>query len=223
MPVLPQAQAVLVTDFDGTLTRRDFYQLVVERLLPAGTPDFWAEYRAGRITHFDALNRYFAEAPAGADALLALTRDMGLEPDLPGCLAGLRSRGWDVVVVSAGSSWYIGRLLADAGVALEFHANPGHIDGRGRLVMRRPVASPFHSEQNGVDKAAVVREAGQGGRTVAFAGDGPPDLEPALLVPPGLRFARRGSQLAALLDDRQEPFRPFDRWAEVARALVDAS
>ena len=46
---------VLVTDFDGTMTRRDFFQLVVERLLPPGTPDYWGEYLAGRITHFEAL------------------------------------------------------------------------------------------------------------------------------------------------------------------------
>ena len=34
---------VLVSDFDGTMTRRDFYQLVAERLLPPGTPDYWRE------------------------------------------------------------------------------------------------------------------------------------------------------------------------------------
>ena len=30
---------ILVSDFDGTMTRRDFYQLVAERLLPPGTPE----------------------------------------------------------------------------------------------------------------------------------------------------------------------------------------
>ncbi len=31
-----KAGRVLVSDFDGTMTRRDFFQLVVERLLPSG-------------------------------------------------------------------------------------------------------------------------------------------------------------------------------------------
>jgi len=53
---------------------------------------------------------------------------------------------------------------------------------------------------------------------VAFAGDGRPDLEAALLVEPGLRFAR--GWLAKELGRRGEGFRPFERWAEVAGALI---
>ena len=51
---------VLVSDFDGTMTQYDFYKLAIEFLLPADTPDYWVEYRAGTITHFEALRRYFA-------------------------------------------------------------------------------------------------------------------------------------------------------------------
>lgn len=40
-------EKVLVSDFDGTMTRHDFYKLAVESLVPAETPDYWAEYRTG--------------------------------------------------------------------------------------------------------------------------------------------------------------------------------
>jgi 2-hydroxy-3-keto-5-methylthiopentenyl-1-phosphate phosphatase len=50
----------LITDFDGTLTRHDFFRLAVERLLPAGVPDYWQEYLAGRLTHFQAMQAYYA-------------------------------------------------------------------------------------------------------------------------------------------------------------------
>jgi 2-hydroxy-3-keto-5-methylthiopentenyl-1-phosphate phosphatase len=60
----PQPEAapggVLVSDFDGTMTRHDFYKLAIESLLSPDTPDYWAEYRAGTITHFEALRQYFA-------------------------------------------------------------------------------------------------------------------------------------------------------------------
>jgi 2-hydroxy-3-keto-5-methylthiopentenyl-1-phosphate phosphatase len=85
--------------------------------------------------------------------------------------------------------------------------------------MERLTGSPYFAPGTGIDKAAVVRTALEGGRTVAFAGDGPPDLEPALLVPAGLRFARRGRALAAALDAQGQRYHAFDRWAEVARAL----
>ena len=35
-------RGVLVSDFDGTMTDRDFYKLVREALVPPDTPDFWA-------------------------------------------------------------------------------------------------------------------------------------------------------------------------------------
>ncbi len=83
--------------------------------------------------------------------------------------------------------------------------------------MELPTGSPFYSRQTGIDKSAVVRAARAGGRRVAFAGDGLPDLAPALLVPEGDRFAK--GNLAEALRAKGEGFRPFDRWAEVARML----
>ena len=67
---------VLVSDFDGTMTRHDFYKLAIEKLLPADTPDHWADYRSGAITHFEALRRYFAAICKSEDEVLAVVRQM---------------------------------------------------------------------------------------------------------------------------------------------------
>jgi 2-hydroxy-3-keto-5-methylthiopentenyl-1-phosphate phosphatase len=58
------SRALLVTDFDGTLTERDLHQLAADRLVPVDLPDHWADYRAGRTTHFDALAAIFASIRA---------------------------------------------------------------------------------------------------------------------------------------------------------------
>ena len=211
------AEKVLVTDFDGTMTRRDFFQLVAERLLPAGTPDYWGEYLAGRLTHFEALKAIFGSVTAGESALIDAVNAMELDPELASEVETLRLEGWRVVVASAGCAWYIRRLLDGAGVALELLANPGRIEG-GRLVMEPPASdSRFFSPETGINKVEIVRAALSESRTVAFAGDGRPDLAPALLVPGPLRFAR--GVLAEELTRLGEVFRPFDRWAEVARAV----
>jgi 2,3-diketo-5-methylthio-1-phosphopentane phosphatase len=211
-------RSVLVTDFDGTLTDQDFYGLVRETLVPPETPDFWASYRQGTLTHFEALRAYFASARPDEQALVSLLDRMGLEPELPGAVALLEEAGWKVVVVSSGCHWYIDRLLARAGVALEVHANPGAIEG-GRLAMHWPTGTNFPSTQTGVSKPAIVRSFLDEGRAVAYAGDGHTDADAAVLVPPDRRFARR--DLAEALRDRGEPFRPFSRWMDVARALAE--
>ncbi len=214
---MPAPRSLLVTDFDGTLTRDDFYQLAIKDLLPRDLPDYWGEYRAGRLTHFQALRNYFAHIRKSEAEVLQVVRRMGLEPDLAAEVRALDEAGWDVVVTSAGCAWYIDLLLQEAGVELTVHSNPGRfVEGRG-LLMEPPPPGPFFSLELGVDKAGVVRHALDEGRRVAFAGDGFPDREAALLVPEDLRFAR--GDLATALSQTDRGFIAYDRWAEVARAL----
>ncbi|WP_165249131.1 HAD-IB family phosphatase [Paludisphaera soli] len=214
----PPRRSLLVTDFDGTLTRHDFYQLAIQELLPTDLPDYWGDYRAGRLTHFEALRDYFSHIRADEATVLDVVHRMQLEPRLAECLKELDGAGWDVVVTSAGCSWYIEILLAEAGVDLPVYSNPGRYEeGRG-LIMEPPPPGPFFSRELGVDKAGVVRKGLEEGRRVAFAGDGFPDQEAARLVPESLRFAR--GDLARALTEGGLGFIPFDRWSEVARALA---
>jgi 2-hydroxy-3-keto-5-methylthiopentenyl-1-phosphate phosphatase len=209
---------VLVSDFDGTMTRHDFYKLVIESLLPPDTPDYWAEYRAGSVTHFEALRRYFASIRASEAEVLAVVDRMELDAELPATAESLRRAGWRVVVTSAGCEWYIRRLLGAAGVEVEVHSNPGRFEAGKGLLMEMPEGSPFLSPNLGVDKTAVVRRHLADERSVAFAGDGFPDAEPARLVPGELRFAR--GDLADVLAREGRPFHPFDKWSDIARVLL---
>ena len=214
----PGRGPVLVSDFDGTMTRNDFYKLAIERLLPPDTPDYWAAYREGTLTHFEALRSYFAAIRASEDEVMVVVRAMELDPELPAAVASLRRAGWRVVVALAGCDWYIRKLLAAAGVEVEVHANPGRFhEGKG-LVMEMPTGSPFWSATLGVDKAGIVRGYLEEGRTVGFAGDGFPDAEAARLVPARLRFAR--ADLAAVLRSNGSPFQEFATWSDIAGALV---
>src|SRR5262245_18376683 len=117
-----RSSGVLVSDFDGTMTQHDFYKLAIETLLPPGTPDYWADVRAGRMTHFEALRRYFSRIRASESEVLAVVDRMELDPYLPQAIRDLRQAGWQVIVASAGCAWYIQRLLALAAVDLEVHA-----------------------------------------------------------------------------------------------------
>jgi len=210
--------AVLVSDFDGTMTAEDFYALAVKRLLPPDALAPWDDYRAGRLTHFAALRAIFSRIRAPLDEVLAVVADMGLDPGLAASVARLRAAGWEIVVASAGCDWYIRRLLDDAGVQLAVYANPGDYLPGGPLAMDAPAPSAFTCPETGVDKAAVVRDAMARVGTVSFAGDGFPDLPAALLAPPHRRFAR--GDLAQALRERGETFCPFTCWSDIADALL---
>jgi 2,3-diketo-5-methylthio-1-phosphopentane phosphatase len=207
-----------VTDFDGTLTAYDFFDLVRERWPSPPGEDPWDQYVAGEITHFEALARIFRRIRTTEAVLLDLAGSMQLDPEVSAAERSLRDRGWSVVVASAGCDWYIRRLLGETGTTMEIHANPGEFREEEGLIMSLPQGSRFFSPETGVDKLAIVREAIRRSSEVAFAGDGRPDLEPALLMPAERRFAR--GWLAGELDRRQEGYRAFSRWSEIAPQLI---
>ena len=217
--IMEKMRKIFVSDYDGTITDKDFYTLLAERYIPADTPDYFAQYRGGRITHFEAMMAYFAFAPTEEQQLEELLAASQVDPDLGASAALLQRAGWELLIVSAGSSWYVERVLTRAGVAATVYSNPGRLEnGRGLVLEKPDPSSPYHSASVGVDKSAVVRHALHVAETVAFAGDGPPDLQPALLVRPELRFAR--GFLADALRERGEAFRPFSRWSQIARELA---
>ena len=213
----PQTR-ILVSDFDSTMTRYDFYDLVRQRWPVPPDDDPWQHYVAGRITHFEALAAIFARIRTDEPSLLELAQEMELDPLLPEAVRRLREGGWEIVVASAGCAWYIQHLLKQAGVSLELHANPGRFVPDQGLRMVLPEASRFFNRQTGIDKTGVMRDALRRGTSVAFAGDGRPDLEPALLAPSARRFAR--GWLADALRGQGQAFQAFETWSQIAHQLL---
>jgi len=206
----------LISDFDGTMTERDFFWVALDRM-PAGTIEPWERYEQGQNSHFAALAEIFAGLRIDGQELDAILAEMQLDSGLVEGVERLRRSGWSLVIASAGCAFYIQRMLCQAGVRAVVHANPGSfIPGQG-LYMDPPLQSPFYTAATGIDKAAVVRHYLHQGIEVAFAGDGRPDLAPALLVPSGFRFAK--GWLADELERLREPFVRFDHWREISEQL----
>ena len=210
---------ILVSDFDGTMTKFDFFDLARRDLPSAAARDFWRDYVAGEITHFEALAGIFAAIRTDEPTLSDLVDRMELDPALPDAVARLRAAGWEIIVASAGCAWYIHRLLDKAGIHLEVHANPGAFAPDTGLTHSLPVDSPYFKRETGIDKSALVRAALARDPRAVFAGDGRPDLAPSNLVAPGRRFAT--GWLARHLQKNGEDFRPFETWSQIAEALLE--
>lgn len=210
---------ILVSDFDGTMTQHDFYSCAVQYLLSPEDLEPWHAYTRGEITHFESLRRIFERIRAEMPEMECILEAMEFDAAASTAVANLQGRGWHVVVVSNGCGWYIERLFQQHNLRLELHTNPGEYTPVDGLQMQLPTQSPFFAEEFGISKSAVVRNAMQTCGIVAFAGDGRPDLEPALMVRPELRFAR--GWLATELKSRGEPFQHFSKWSEISGMLCE--
>jgi len=216
------SRQILVTDFDGTVCQNEFYQLVRERLLPKDAPNYWEQFTSGSVSHLQVLQAYFSGIRASEADVIAMLADMQIEPRFAELVRQLEEAGWEVIVASAGCGWYIERLLTPLDLSLKVHTNPGRwVGGDAGLAMEPPYDSPFYCAEHGINKAAIIQDALSQADTVAFAGDGLTDVNGMLLLPPENRFARR--DCAAVLDQKGEPYQPFDRWAEVAENLLQRS
>ncbi len=215
----PHPQHILVSDFDGTMTKFDFFDLARRDLPSVADHDHWQDYVDGRLTHFEALARIFADIRTDWAGMERVLEGMELDPGLPEAVGRLRAAGWEIIVASAGCGWYIHRLLDKADVDLQVYANPGVFAPETGLVLSLPVDSPYYRHETGIDKCAIVRAALERDPRAVFAGDGRPDLAPAGLVRPERRFAR--GWLAHHLERREESFRPFETWSQISDALLE--
>ena len=211
---------VLVTDFDGTFARRDFYELIIERHDPPGAAADWQRFLAGELTLTEGLGAVFAALrtdEAGVDRLVdALDPAPGIEE----AVRRLQAAGWEIVVASAGCGWYIERLLERRGLRFQVHATAGVFRPETGLVLTPDPTAPFFHPETGIDKAAVVREALSRDPVVAYAGDSTTDRAGALLVAPAHRFAT--GWLARRFTDEGVPFQPFAAWPAIADRLLAA-
>jgi 2-hydroxy-3-keto-5-methylthiopentenyl-1-phosphate phosphatase len=212
-------EKILVSDFDGTMTDRDFFRLALESL-PQAAASFWESYEQGEITHFQALASIFSRLRCPESRVETLLTRMELNPGISTACNRLRSEGWRLVIASAGCAWYIERLLAPLGLEAEVHANPGRFSEQEGLIMELPFDSPYFCRETGIDKTRLV-QAALGHSVVAFAGDGRPDLGPALLVPPSRRFAK--GRLAEELAKKGESFQLFQSWSEMVDRLLEST
>ena len=143
---------ILVTDFDGTLTNRDYFQLILDRYHPPAAQEIWDGFKAGRLTHFEAIAGVFGALRTDLAGAEALVRELDPSPGLGPAVRLLQDAGWELQIASAGCGWYIERFLNWQGIEAELHACPGDfIEGEG-LVMRPAVGTPFASETHGIDK-----------------------------------------------------------------------
>lgn len=211
---------VLVTDFDGTMTAVDFFDVILEVVPTETMPDYWGECVAGRLTHVEALHGIFQHAPRDLAVLEQLLPKTQLDPRTPDAVRSLRQHGWDIVVVSAGSQWYIDRILAPIANEVRIIANPGDYTPDAGLSMTWPPWDvPWYSQHFGIDKAAIIRTLqDHSTKRIAFAGDGRPDIAAARVVTADNLFAR--SWLADVLADEGRGFRRFEKWSDIADSLL---
>ncbi len=209
---------ILITDFDGTFTRRDFFDLVLERHDPPGAREGWQRFRDGKCTLSQGLGAVFAALRTDEAGMETLVEALDPAPGTADAVRRLQKAGWEIVVASAGCGWYIDRLLAGLDLDLTVHASPGVFAPDTGLVMTPDPSGPYFHPKSGIDKPAVVRDALARDAVVAYAGDSATDRAASLQVAPERRYVT--GWLARRFVAEGLSHVGFGVWPEVAEGLL---
>ena len=151
---------ILVTDFDGTFTRRDYFDLILERHDPPAGHEAWRRYLDGETNHIGGIGGVFASLRTDEKGADALVDALDPAPGTAAAVLRLQRAGWEIVIASAGCGWYIERLLARMGLKdIAVHAMPGRFAPETGLVIDPVAPRRFADPDLGTDKPAVVRDA----------------------------------------------------------------
>lgn len=173
---------VLVSDFDGTISKNDFFRHVIENLLSEKDIEPWEQYKAGKITHVKGLSLIFNKIRLKEDEFNKFIDSIQIEEYFTQTVSLCKEMGIDFYVVSAGADYYIKRLLNNLNVLqqVKLFANPSYFSEEEGLKMQPPPKSTdYYDEDLGISKKYFVLKLKNEGYTVIFAGDGTPDIEAA--------------------------------------------
>jgi len=224
---MPAKRAVL-TDFDGTITRTDVGEAILEEFAPAEWRGVEELHRAKKIGTRESMARQFAVVRAREEEVFATAIQRGLpemlrfvdrvaQPDdtFGEFVAFCRRNGLLLEVVSEGLDFYIGHLLRKWNLDLPVRTNHVTFD-EGRARIEYPWVDATCTLCRTCKLLRLFQLRAQGYRT-AYVGDGHSDLCPAIEA--DLVFAK--AELARLCDEEEIAYVPFERFVDVQRTLVD--
>ena len=171
-----------VTDFDGTITDDDFFQYVKDAFLDDSALEPWGRYLEGKLSHFDALKEMYGTLRVKEGELVELIKNVKIDEWVIPTFDLLFSSGIPIYIASAGCDYYINLLIGKEinNYDIKLITNPSYYAQGGTLVMERPSKDcPYYDAEVGISKKKIVEHLHKNNKYVVFAGDGPPDIEPA--------------------------------------------
>lgn len=206
-----------VSDFDGTLTQRDFYHIVIDKYLKDWGRKFYEDWKSTKKINTEFLNMIFGAFDKSEEEILEEICKIPLDEHAETFIERIKANGGDFYILSAGTSYYIEILLSQRKIeGVKVISMKGIYKDRGIEILPDR-NSPYFSEVFGLDKRKVVEELKKSYGKVFFAGDSEPDFEAAKAADES--FAK--SELKNMLTDRNIEFVPFENYKEIDKFMVE--
>jgi len=200
-----------ISDFDGTLTEKDFYKILAETYFKEKLFPIFKSWKNGEIKNREYLSYVFNNVKRNETELNEDILNISFDPYAKIFIEKVKAAGGDFIVVSGGASYYIDKIFERQNInGIDIYSNKGIFKNNG-IYFDLDEKSEFYSDRYGIDKLIVVKKLKDNYKKIIYAGDSTPDLEPALIS--DLVFAK--GKLVKLLEKESKEYISFENFSEV--------
>ncbi|MBM7584024.1 2,3-diketo-5-methylthio-1-phosphopentane phosphatase [Bacillus pakistanensis] len=205
-----------VSDFDGTISKKDFYWIVIEKYFQEGHSLF-KQWKEGDIKDIDFLATVFKSINQNEDQIIADILQIPIDEYVPSFIRNVQKNGGDFFILSAGTDYYIQYVLNKYAVEnVPVFSNQGFFH-KNNIHMNIDDQHVHFSERYGIDKTKIIKQLKEEYEFVCFIGDSEPDSHPAVFS--DMTFAI--GTLQDLLKEKGITFIPVNNFKEVEKHLIN--
>lgn len=212
-------EIIFITDFDHTVTQKDFYWILLDDYIGQEGIDFYYEWKKSKRIGTEFLNTVFQWKKFSDQERVEALNKVELDPYMKELLKKLKVQGIEALILSAGFDYYIDYTLRKHQIeGVEVLTNPGSFRNN-TFVMEPKEDSPYYSPIYGIDKGIVAKAYKERCRTLIFVGDSEPDYYAAQYA--DVVFAKEGKELDHILTEKGIEHYSFQDFSEVQRKLTE--
>jgi len=206
----------LISDFDGTISKKDFFYMVIEQLLKdkkdALVP--WKQYLDGKIKHIDALTGIFSQIHLTQQELDDFISTIEVDSYFYDTAKYCNDNKIPFYICSAGTNYYIKKRISDTlskyNVVL-ISNDATYSQQYGMKLIAPAENSPYYNANTGISKQAIVQKMKEDGFFTIYAGDGKPDLKASKIA--DIVFAK--DMLLELCKKENIKTQPFENFKDI--------
>lgn len=207
---------VLISDFDGTISKKDFFYMVIDTLLKdkkdALAP--WNDYLNGKIKHIDALTGIFSQIHLTQAELDKFISTIEVDSYFYDTAKYCKDKNIPFYICSAGTNYYIKKRIFDSlqKYNITLISNDATYSQQDGMKLVAPEQnSPYYNSNTGISKQAIVQKLKDEGFFTVYAGDGKPDFKSAQIA--DVVFAK--DMLLELCKEKNIETKPFNDFKDI--------
>jgi len=200
-----------ISDFDGTLTKKDFYKILSDTYYKEELTPIFKSWKNGEMKDREYLNYVFNNVHRSEVELHEDILNIAFDPSAKDFIDEVKAAGGDFIVISAGTNYYIDKVLEKNHIeGVDVYSNKSIFKDNG-IHFDLDEHDEFYSDLYGIDKLIVFRKLKTNYKKIFYAGDSTPDLKPALEA--DVVFAK--GKLRNLLKEEKKDFIEFENFSEI--------